>query len=257
MTIPISTVVSFCIALLLTTLVPLIILLVLCVKKNISVIPMLMGVGAFFVSQIVIRIPILNLLSSQNWYQNFISENMILYLVLVGGLSAGLFEETARFFGAKLLKQKTTYRDAISFGLGHAFCEIILINGLMNVNNVVYSLLINTGNAGQLYSPQIIESFIASTPTMIAIGIFERLPSIVFHIFATLLIFKGVNERKVSYYFYAIGAHTVLNSTTALLSNYIGIYVAEGTLLLFGVLMIIYIIKIKAHFKMNQNSIIR
>ena len=43
----------------------------------------------------------------------------MVYVIVVGGLSAGLFEETARLVGAKLLKQHRTYKDMISFGLGH------------------------------------------------------------------------------------------------------------------------------------------
>ncbi|MEG0693920.1 MAG: hypothetical protein RR444_12670, partial [Oscillospiraceae bacterium] len=71
MTISISIVVSFCIALLLTTVVPLVLLLVLGLKKKLSVIPMLVGASAFFVSQMILRLPIMSILSTQKWYQDF------------------------------------------------------------------------------------------------------------------------------------------------------------------------------------------
>lgn len=260
MTISTLTVVSFCIALLLTTVFPIVLILVLCLKKKISPIPMFVGVGAFFVSQIILRIPIMSALSTQPWYQNFAANNAVLFVILVGGLTAGLFEETARLGGAKLLKERTTYKDAVSFGLGHGFCEMILLNGMMNINNVVYSLLINSGNTELLVGvniEQVTAALAAATPLAIGLGVFERLPAIAFHVFATLLVFKGVNERKISYYFYAILAHTILNSAAALVTQYWGIYAGEAALLVLGIAMLFYVIQAKHGFKTLSHSVVR
>ena len=73
--------------------------------------------------------------------------NVILSAILIGGLSAGIFEESARYLGARfILKNKRTYKDAISFGLGHGLCEVILLNGVANMNNTIYSILLNSSS---------------------------------------------------------------------------------------------------------------
>lgn len=260
MIIPMNTLILFCISLVFTTVLPISLLVILSLKKKISPIPMLVGVGAFFLSQIILRIPLMSIFSTMGWYQSFAQNYSIIYIILVGGLTAGLFEETARLGGAKLLKSNTSYKDAISFGLGHALCEVIMLNGMTNVNNVLLSLQINSGNSEIIaaYTANgILQSLTSATPMLIALGLLERLPAIVFHIFATLLVFKGVNEHKIYYYLLAILAHTILNSASALVMNYFGIIASEVVLLLFGIAMLVCIFTLKPNFKAVQNSVVR
>ena len=245
-TIPTFTIISFGVALILTTIVPLLLLLVLSLKKKITVMPTLLGVAAFFGSQIIVRLPLLSILGTQEWYLNFARNNNILFIILIGGLTAGLFEETARYGGAKILKTKTTYQDAISFGLGHAFCEVIMLNGMGHINNILFSVLINSGNTSLLVGIDVESLAILlseATPMMIAVGVFERIPAIVFHIFATLLVFKAVNEKKITYYVYAILAHTILNAGVALMTQYTNVYIGEAFFVAMAIPMVVYILK--------------
>ena len=126
-----------------TFLVPIVLLVVLLVRRMVSSKPLALGFAAFGVSQLVLRIPLLSVLGLWQPYVDWATAHMWLQLLLVGGLSAGLFEETARLGGACLLNRKGfTYKDVISFGLGHGLCEVILLVGLSQISSMATTLAI-------------------------------------------------------------------------------------------------------------------
>ena len=114
---------SFAAAAFCTLVLPVVLLIVLAVMKKIRLAPLALGFVSFFVSQMILRIPLLQLLNAAGAL-NAIAANTVLYAVVVGGLSAGLFEETARLGGAAILKGQRSYKDMISFGLGHGLCAV-------------------------------------------------------------------------------------------------------------------------------------
>lgn len=230
-------VVSFCVALLMTTLAPVALLIVLGARRKLTAAPLFLGAAAFFVSQMLLRMPILSALSTQKWFQGF-AANTIPY-VLVLSLSAGLFEESARLGGALLLKRHRTFRDAVSFGLGHGICEVILLAGMTHLNNVLFCLVINSGSAQALAGvlpagtlEQVTAQLMAVTPAAVYWGILERVSAVLFHLFATVLVFEGVVRRKAGYYLLAVGAHTLFNVAGVLLAGWLPIWGAELILLL-------------------------
>ncbi len=233
---------------------PVVLLLVLGLKKKISVKPMFFGAAAFFVSQICLRIPILQVLGAQSWYKSF-ALNIIPY-VLTLAFTAGLFEESARYIGARLLKNERAYRDAVSFGLGHGLCEVILITGMAQINNIIYSTMINNGTLASSLpaatANQILSVMLTATPAMIFMGLWERVSTVLFHVFATVLIFKGVNEHKIRYYFYALAAHTVCDTAAPLLAKYVNAWVTEMVLFVIGIAGLIYVLKVKPSFRQKS-----
>lgn len=236
---------SFVISAICMIAVPAVVLIVLGVKRKISGFPLLVGAGAFFLSQLVLRIPLLDILSLQGWFQTF--EARYFPYVLVLAFSAGLFEESARLGGAVLLKKKRSFKDIISFGLGHAFCEAIILLGLAHVNNIILCVMINNGEAATIFPAETLDLLVtqlaALNPMEVYLGILERLAAVVFHLFATLLVFTGVKRKKIHYYFLALLAHTGFNLTGVLLARFIGVIVAEIALLLLAVAMGYYVIK--------------
>ena len=99
-----------------------------------------LGAAAFVVSQLLIRIPLLQLvLPNFSWFAV-----MQLYPWRYGlflGLTAGLAEETARWIAARyLLKGKDTMEHGLAFGLGHGGIEAMLLVGLNMIAGVVMAL---------------------------------------------------------------------------------------------------------------------
>ena len=227
MDISVQVVWSFALALFLTLVLPILLLLFLCLFKKISPLPMALGLLSFFISQILLRIPLLQLCAGQGWYQA-LAQSSPLVLGLGLAFTAGLFEESARLGGAALLGPRKpafpggpprpghrTWKGALSFGLGHAFCELILLAGMTHVNNLLFCVLLGMGEetlsgllpAGQLDT--LTAQFAAVTPLGIAAGLLERFSAVLFHLFATSLVFLAVARRKWLLFPAAILCHTL------------------------------------------------
>lgn len=235
---------SFAVAAFCTLVLPVVLLIVLAVMKKIRLAPLALGFVSFFVSQMVLRIPLLQLLTATGALNAF-ATHTVLYAVVVGGLSAGLFEETARLAGAAILKGQRSYKDMISFGLGHGLCEVMLIAGMTHVNNILLRLALMDpgGPLGVLLSgvdsatlDLVASQLAAATPGLVALGLLERVSAVLFHLFATSLVFTAVIRRKPGWYFAAVAAHTLLNSLAVLLSGF-GVLTVELVLFALGLAM--------------------
>lgn len=235
---------SFAVAAFCTLVLPVVLLIVLGAMKKIRLAPLALGFVSFFVSQMVLRIPLLQLLNAAGALKA-VAANTVLYAVVVGGLSAGLFEETARLGGAALLKGQRSYKDMISFGLGHGLCEVMLIAGMTHVNNLLLcaALSASEGSLGALLAgvdsatlDLVASQLAAATPGLVALGLLERVSAVLFHLFATSLVFTAVIRRQPGWYFAAVAAHTLFNSLTVLLAGF-GILTVELVLFVLGLAM--------------------
>ena len=191
------------------------------ITRKLNPLPLLAGFASFFISQILLRIPLLQVLGTQSWFAAFATHTVV-YVIVVGGLSAGLFEETARLVGAKLLKQHRTYKDMISFGLGHGLCEMILLVGLGQVNNLLFCIILQDPQLaaslgfGNDLLQAVNQQLAAASPAMVYLGILERVSAVMYHVFATCLVFLAVKRRRPALYLVAILAHTVFNAGVSL-----------------------------------------
>lgn len=240
---------AFSVAAFCTLALPVALLILLGALKKIRLAPLALGFVSFFVSQMVLRIPLLQLLTAAGALKAF-AAHTVLYAVVVGGLSAGLFEETARLGGAAILKGQRGYKDMISFGLGHGLCEVMLIAGMTHVNNLLLAaaLAAPEGPLGVLLAgvdgatlELIASQLAAATPGLVALGLLERVSAVLFHIFATSLVFTAVIRRKPGWYFAAVAAHTLFNSLAVLLSG-LGILTVELALFALGLAMGAYVL---------------
>lgn len=212
---------SFGVSLVCTLILPVVLLIVLLITWKLNPLPLLAGFASFFISQILLRIPLLQVLGTQSWFAAFATHTVV-YVIVVGGLSAGLFEETARLVGAKLLKQHRTYKDMISFGLGHGLCEVILLVGLGQVNNLLFCMILQDPQLaaslgfGNDLLQAVNQQLAAASPAMVYLGILERVSAVMYHVFATCLVFLAVKRRRPALYLAAILAHTVFNAGVSL-----------------------------------------
>ena len=236
-----SVVLSFVIAAIATLVAPVAILVALGLKKQVNGLPLALGAAAFFVSQILLRIPLLGLLTGQAWYQEA-SVRFFLPVLFVVCLSAGLFEESARLAGATFLKENRSFKDILSFGLGHGFCEVVLLIGATHCNNILFSLVANNpGGAladmmwGAL-TPDMLDAvalqLAAVEPMQVYLGILERFSAVMLHLFATFLVFQGVvKQKRLLYYTLAVLVHTAFNFVAVVAAHYAGLVVSEVLLL--------------------------
>lgn len=223
-----SVIAAFAVAAVMTCVFPVVLLVVLCLRHKIDQKPMWIGAAAFFVSQLCLRLPILSALGTQGWYVSFTKNTVPYFLVMA--FTAGLFEESARYVGARvLLKDRRSFRDAVSFGLGHGICEAVLLVGLTECSNLAACLMINSGalSASAPAAKTVVDALLAVAPSTVYLAIWERVFTVLFHVFATVLIFKGVREKKIRFYWYALAAHTAVDAGSAFLLRFGNVWVSE------------------------------
>jgi len=219
------------------------------------------GMLGFVILQVVIRIPILQLITTQSWYIS-LSQNL-LYLSLFLGITAGLFETVGRFLVFKLLlKKRRTYGDGLMAGLGHGGIEAILLVGLTYINNIVFSIFINMGISDMLLgaSSKLPEAQAGLEATVTALthtpsihflfGGIERILTIIFHMALSLLVLEGIKRKKAFLYmFFAFLIHALLDFSAVYLGlNGVNIMLIELIVLGVALIGLWYILTAKKRF---------
>lgn len=228
------------------------------VKKQKITRPFLVGALAFFISQIVIRIPILTMVLPYMMWFIKLSMNSWLYGLFLG-LTAGLFEEGARLIFIKLLcKRNRRYVDGIAFGLGHGGIEAIILVGVNLISMLVYFIAINSGTFDSLmarldpaYVTAIYDQCIGLTAFDAALTGIERIMAVGAHIGMTVIILTGIKKnRSFLYLIIAILVHTALDAPILILPKVFGVGTlgVEIYIALFTAGLIIYTIKAKKKF---------
>ncbi|QSX05221.1 YhfC family intramembrane metalloprotease [Sedimentibacter sp. zth1] len=214
------------------------------------------GALAFFISQIVLRIPIItSLLPCFEWYTIFQDKYPYLYWIFLG-LTAGIFEEVARFIFIKyFMKKNQRYIDGISFGLGHGAIEAILITGVSFATILVYSIMINNGtfvsntvSIPKATADAIYTQCINLTFTNAILGGVERIFSMCIHIGLTMIVFIGVrNNKSFIYLIIAILVHGTIDSSIGLMSQMLGFstIAMEAVFGAIAIVLVIYSLCIK------------
>lgn len=185
--------------------------------------PFWVGFLTFLVFQLLTRIPLLELLSSQPEFIVFAQSNMLLYSLFLG-LTAALFEEIGRFITMSfLMKNRHSTKDAIIFGVGHWACEAVILVGLS-------------------YLLYFISFGLTGIDTSIIWGGLERLFVLPIHVAASIMVMHFVKEKKPSYLLMAIGMHTIIDTALiplqSIISNPI---IIEGYVLVAGLLCCYFI----------------
>ncbi len=160
-----------------------------------------------------------------------IKSNIWLYAIY-GGFMAGLFEETGRYlaFSFALKKYRAKNVNALMYGAGHGGFEAMAIVGLTMINNIVWSIMINSGRiaelTGSLTGDQLAQAqqsigLLISTPSyQFLLGGVERLFAILLHISLSVLVWFSVKwEGKLYLYPLAILFHFAVDAAAALLSG--------------------------------------
>ncbi|NLM78444.1 MAG: YhfC family intramembrane metalloprotease [Ruminococcaceae bacterium] len=108
------------------------------------------GAIGFIIPQMVVRLPLLQLLGRQPDWVFFLSTRRVFALVFYP-LTAALVETAGRLavLGVVLKKRRSFYA-ALGAGIGHGGAESIGLIGLTYINNIILSVLINRGTLPNL-----------------------------------------------------------------------------------------------------------
>lgn len=192
--------------------------------------PFILGVLAFVISQIAIRLPLLKLLTKQSTSFHMLSVTKPIVYFLVLGFSAGIFEEVARYIGIRFFMKQRDFQAGALFGAGHGSIEAIIFFGFHVVIMLTSSMALVQGDA-------------------LLIGSVERLFAMLLHIGLSIIVLYGVVTKKIRYLIMAIILHGVINSLIGLVPMFVRaewtIFVIEGALIIMSVSVMIYSIRLK------------
>jgi uncharacterized membrane protein YhfC len=148
--------------------------------------------------------------------QSTVAQNRV-FFVVYAVLMAGIFEESARFIAYHLLKKKftgITLNAALAYGVGHGGIEAILLTGLTMINNIVISVMINTGSietvlasleGATLEQAKVQFSSLATVATpQFLIGGIERVFAIGIQLSLSVLVFYAVFGTKRRQWLYPL-----------------------------------------------------
>lgn len=193
-------------------------LIAMAVKHKLSAASCGMGAVVFVVFALILE-GLLNFTLSRSAGTAAIFANPWSYAAY-GGLAAGLFEETGRAVAFLLvLKTMRSWEDGISYGVGHAGAEAILTTGLVYINNLVYSLLINTGVFDKSIAPslpagyaeQITGALTKTSAWMFLMAGAERIFAFSIQLALSLLVLYGIKKRRAVYWLLAVVIHAAVD----------------------------------------------
>lgn len=151
-----------------------------------------------------------------------VMNNVVLY-VIYGAVAAGLFEETARFLSFRFfLKKNRSAENAVSYGLGHGGCEMILLLGLQAVIALAMIATVSPDVVSELssesdfyaYSRVISQLTAYSQVTYgnLAISVLERIAAMTLQVSLSVLVMEAVMVKgRIWLYPAAIVIHALMD----------------------------------------------
>lgn len=219
------TLIGCIVSLLVSLFLPIILIVIFaCKNKNSKVgSAWLLGAAGFFVTQILIRVPILTVLQTQPWFLDFSENNGFLFAFGLA-FTAGLFELAGRFGVAKLMQKNLTFQRSLAAGLGHGGIEAILLVGMTYINNILYIFMINAGTFDVMVSEaaktgldvsalwQLKDQFLNTSPALFLLGGFERILAMLCHLAMSMLVCYGIHTGKpLKNALICLGIHTMID----------------------------------------------
>jgi uncharacterized membrane protein YhfC len=206
------------------------------------------GMLVFLVFQLLTRIPLVTLLQSTLLAPVLRTSGVFSWVWLaVSALTAALFEEVGRYLGYRILmgREEKTWSKAIMFGLGHEGLEsIVLVGGQILIYFLVIALLstININHVpiaqrqGDIQQIAFINGLPFWYPLQSAWG---RLWSFPLQVSLSVIVLQVFRRQQVRWLWLAIAFHTLVDFTTAAVTQIPGA-TALIALLINGILLCLF-----------------
>ena len=181
-----------------------------------------------------------------------VTTNLILYAAFLG-LSAGVFEETARYLTYRFwARDARSWSRGLMLGAGHGGIEAIAVGALAAVNFVALLLAVNNETAmsalpadqRQLVADALAQITNAPAATLL-LGAVERVFAITAHLAMSLLVLQVFLRRNIAWLFASIGFHTLLNMVAVIAAARVSPFVTEGIIGLFALLALFIIFRLR------------
>lgn len=224
----------------------------------------LIGAAVFILSQVG-HIPFNYLagkILNQTSLVSLSKQNQILFNAIFLGLSAGIWEESARLFMyGWVAKNARSWKAGVLLGLGHGGSESILF-GALALYSLLQVLAVRTADVSKLVTPEQLPGTLAkiaeywSMPWFMALmGSFERILTIPIQVGFSILVLQVFMKKKIRWYWIALALHAIIDSSAVLMVYYSNIYLTEGLIACFSLISIGFIIKMKTPDKIELTDV--
>jgi len=217
----------------------------------------LFGALVFFVSQVVVRIPLLQYLQSRFAGPLRSSPWILFAWIVFSSLTAGLFEEGGRYLGYRFLWKKgeeRTWSQALLYGAGHGGIESIWV--AWQVGMVLIYLLQGSWKTIPLtpVEQQGVEALLSTPWWSPLLSALERVLTIAVHLSFSVLVLQVFRRGRFGWWWLAVGGHALVDLLVAgLLAQYgprlVGdaatVWLAQGALLLFAGLSVWTVLRLR------------
>ncbi|MGI6020310.1 MAG: YhfC family intramembrane metalloprotease [Lachnospiraceae bacterium] len=196
-------------------------------------------------------------LTGDNAVANAITSSPVLF-TLYACFAAGIFEETGRFFGFKVLLKKHRNKEcSVAYGIGHGGIEVIILLGITYFMYLLAQLGVSFGD--ETVNAQIIAAAESIPVSSACIAVFERISAMMIHIGLSMVMFTAVNKRRsFGMYPLAILLHALADAPAALFQYQVikSIFVVEAAAFAAGlVCIVIGIMSLKNYEYKNSERI--
>lgn len=151
--------------------------------------------------------------------ENPVSRTILAYPALYtiyAVFAAGIFEETGRLFGYKIMLRKNHNNScAVAYGIGHGGCEVFILLGANYLMLLLAQLGVNLG--GEEVNAQLIATANAISFVPACLGMMERLFAMMTQVGLSMLVFVAVWKKGLFWlYPVAIVLHALADVPAAL-----------------------------------------
>jgi len=215
------------------------------------------GIGALtFIGSQVLHIPfnmwVLSPFLEKMGWNGMQSGVPLVYLAVLLGLSAGVFEETARYLIFRTwLKDRRDWCSALMFGAGHGGTEAIIV-GILALAALIQILTLRGADLATIVPAEQldlaeaqIEAFWALPWYAVLLGALERASAIALHLGATVLVLQAFTRKHIGWLFAAIAWHASLDAVAVFGIQTWGMYITEALILLMAVISIVFVIRFR------------
>ncbi|GKV69750.1 CAAX amino protease [Sporosarcina sp. NCCP-2716] len=193
-------------------------------------IPFVLGLLAFTIAQLLIRLPLLSWLNAHSTGYLMWSTLHPVAFALFLALTAALAEELARFVAIRFFMRQRTWLSGVFFGAGHGGVEAVVLLGIPAVGLLAADAPFAGG-------------------TMLAVGSLERIFAITLHIGLSLLVLQSVKERRLRFLAAAIVIHMLADALVGILPMVVPpewqLLVTESVIALIAIVLFVFTLRLK------------
>lgn len=199
-------------------------------RKGANHLPFWTGAGTFVLFALVLeQIAYCFFMKTALW--TTITADIFLYGI-VGGLFAGVFEETGRFLAFKtvLRKKRGNDHNALMYGAGHGGVESVILLSAGMVINILFSLQFNAGLNSPFGGLNEAQQLLNLPFWMFLVGAVERIAAVVIHVSLSVLVwFAAKNGKRFWLFPLAIFLHLLVDAVAVILSRTgVNVWIIEG-----------------------------